>query len=277
MTPESDGRERGNVAAQVGTDTVPDLGPVDAGPERWAKHPGPSGEREFLAGPQARLSELARACRIFAEFVKGFRALHFVGPCVTVFGSARFLPGSQYYEMAREVGRRIGEMGLTTMTGGGPGIMEAANRGAREAGGKSIGCNIILPMEQKPNEYLDKWIEFRYFFVRKVMLVKYSDAFVALPGGFGTMDELFEALTLVQTGKIPGFPIVLMGVAYWTPMMDFLRQTMLRAGAISATDLTLLTLTDSPEVAAEQIMRGARIRESQGVKSPKKLRVLGET
>lgn len=277
MTTESDGHERGDVAAQVGTDTVPDLGPVEPGPARWAKHSGSNGEREFLAGPQARLSELARACRIFAEFVKGFRALHFVGPCVTVFGSARFQPGSQYYEMAREVGRRIGEMGLTTMTGGGPGIMEAANRGAREGGGKSIGCNIILPMEQKPNEYLDKFIEFRYFFVRKVMLVKYSDAFVALPGGFGTMDELFEALTLVQTGKIPGFPIVLMGVAYWTPMMDFLRQTMLRAGAISAGDLTLLTLTDSPEVAAEQIMRGARIRESVAARGPKKLRVLGET
>ncbi len=277
MTPESDGRERGDVAAQVGTDTVPDLGPIEAGPARWAKHSGTSSEREFLAGPQARFSELVRACRIFAEFLKGFRALHFVGPCVTVFGSARFQPGSQYYEMAREVGRRIGEMGLTTMTGGGPGIMEAANRGAREAGGKSIGCNIILPMEQKHNEYLDKWIEFRYFFVRKVMLVKYSDAFVALPGGFGTMDELFEALTLVQTGKIPGFPIVLMGVAYWTPMMDFLRQTMLRAGAISAGDLTLLTLTDSPDVAAEQIMRGARIREAMAAKSPTKLRVLGET
>lgn len=274
MTPESD--ERRESAAQVGSDTVPDLGPLDSEQARWAKHPGTKGEREFLAGPQARLSELARACRIFAEFVKGFRALHFVGPCVTVFGSARFQPGTPYYEMAREVGQRIGKMGLTTMTGGGPGIMEAANRGAREVGGKSIGCNIILPMEQKPNAYLDKWIEFRYFFVRKVMLVKYSDSFVVLPGGFGTMDELFEALTLVQTGKIPGFPVVLMGVAYWTPLMDFLRDTMLRAGAISPLDLNLVTLTDSPEVAAEQIARGARIRESHGVKAPSKLRVLGE-
>lgn len=277
MTPESESPERRQSAAQVGTDTVPDLGTIDAGPARWAKHAGTSGEREFLAGPQARLSELARACRIFAEFVKGFRALHFVGPCVTVFGSARFQPGSQYYEMAREVGRRIAGLNLTTMTGGGPGIMEAANRGAREGGGRSIGCNIILPMEQKPNEYVDKWIEFRYFFVRKVMLVKYSDAFVVLPGGFGTMDELFEALTLVQTNKIPGFPVVLMGVTYWTPMIDFLRQTMLGAGAISADDLSLLTLTDSPEVAAEHILRGARIRESHGTKAPTKLRVLGET
>lgn len=279
MTPQSEGPEqngRDPGAAQVGTDTVPDLGPIDPGPARWAKHPGTKGEREFLAGPQARLSELARACRIFAEFVKGFRALHFVGPCVTVFGSARFQPGSQYYEMAREMGQRVAGLGLTTMTGGGPGIMEAANRGAREAGGKSIGCNIILPMEQKPNEYVDKWIEFRYFFVRKVMLVKYSDAFVVLPGGFGTMDELFESLTLVQTSKIPGFPIVLMGVAYWTPMMDFLRQTMLRAGAINGEDLTLLTLTDSPDVAVEQIMRGARIRETHIGKGPTKLRVLGE-
>lgn len=281
MTSQSDdsGQSPGHsndAAAQVGTDTVPDLGPIESGPARWAKHPGTRGEREFLAGPQARLSELARACRIFAEFVKGFRALHFVGPCVTVFGSARFQPGSQYYEMARTMGQRIAALNLTTMTGGGPGIMEAANRGAREAGGRSIGCNIILPMEQKPNEYVDKWIEFRYFFVRKVMLVKYSDAFVVLPGGFGTMDELFEALTLVQTSKIPGFPIVLMGVSYWTPMMDFLRQTMLRAGAINANDLTLLTLTDSPDVAVEQIRRGARIREAGGVKAPTKLRVLGE-
>ncbi len=276
MTPESDVVEHSPGAAKVGTDTVPDLGPVDEGPARWAKHAGSKGEREFLAGPQARLSELARACRIFAEFVKGFRALHFVGPCVTVFGSARFQPGSQYYEMARQVGNRIGELGLTTMTGGGPGIMEAANRGAREVGGKSIGCNIILPMEQKHNEYLDRWIEFKYFFVRKVMLVKYSDAFVVLPGGFGTMDELFEALTLVQTGKIPGFPVVLMGVAYWTPLMDFLRQTMLRAGAINPADVNLLTLTDSPEVAAEHIQRGARIREMIAAKGPERSRLLGE-
>lgn len=276
MTPESDVFEQSPGAAKVGTDSVPDLGSVEAGPLRWAKHPGTKGEREFLAGPQARLSELARACRIFAEFVKGFRALHFVGPCVTVFGSARFQPGSQYYEMAREVGHRIGELGLTTMTGGGPGIMEAANRGAREVGGKSIGCNIILPMEQKHNDYLDKWIEFKYFFVRKVMLVKYSDAFVVLPGGFGTLDELFEALTLVQTGKIPGFPVVLMGVAYWTPLMDFMRQTMLRAGAISAGDVNLLTLTDSPDVAAEQIQRGARIREAVAAKGPSRSRWLAE-
>ena len=271
----SDG-ERLHGAATVGTDTVPDLGVIEPGPARWAKVPAHHGERDFLSGPHARLSELARACRIFAEFLKGFRALHFVGPCVTVFGSARFQPGTPYYEMAREMGRRIGGMGLTTMTGGGPGIMEAANRGAREGGGRSIGCNIILPMEQKHNEYLDKWIEFKYFFVRKVMLVKYSDAFVVLPGGFGTLDELFEALTLVQTQKIPGFPVVLMGVAYWTPLMDFLRDTMLRAGAIHAADLNLLTLTDSPDVAIEQVARGARIREAAGVKAPNRMRVLGE-
>jgi uncharacterized protein (TIGR00730 family) len=251
-------------------DFAPAIGPG------WAKGPGTAAERQFLAGPQARLSELARATRIFLEFVKGFRALHFVGPCVTVFGSARFAPGSPHYELGREIGRRIAGLGLTTMTGGGPGIMEAANRGAKEAGGRSIGCNIVLPHEQKPNPYVDRFVEFRYFFVRKVMLVKYSDAFVVLPGGFGTLDELFEALTLVQTRKIPGFPVVLMGVAYWTPLIDFLRTTMVQNGTISPEDLDLITLTDSPDVAIREVAKGSRVREAAGIKPPKRLRVLGE-
>jgi uncharacterized protein (TIGR00730 family) len=170
-------------------------------------------ERRFLAGPTTRLAELRRAVRIFAELVRGFRALHFLGPCVTVFGSARFDEGEPYYALAREMGRRIGRMGFTVMTGGGPGIMEAANRGARDVGASSIGCNIALPMEQKPNPYLDRFIEFKYFFVRKLMLVKYSYAFVALPGGFGTLDEVFEVATLIQTRKIEGFPCVLMGLS----------------------------------------------------------------
>lgn len=254
----------------------PSTHPHSAAQARWAKASAHTGEREFLAGPQARLSEFLRACRIFAEFIKGFRALHFVGPCVTVFGSARFAPSTPNYELAREMGKRIAQLGLTTMTGGGPGIMEAANRGAREVGGKSIGCNIKLPMEQKPNQYLDKWVEFRYFFVRKVMLVKYSDAFVVLPGGFGTMDELFEALTLVQTGKIPGFPVVLMGVEYWTPLINFLRDTLSRNGAINVDDLKLITLTDSPDVAQVVIARGLSIREASIPKPPKRQRWLGE-
>src|SRR5580765_7592539 len=176
--------------------------PADAPEAAWPEGPGGGRVLELLEGPRARVVEFKRVWRIAAEFIRGFRALHFVGPCVTVFGSARFKEGDPYYQLAREVGKGIASLGMTTMTGGGPGIMEAANRGAKEAGGTSIGCNIILPHEQKPNPYLDRFVEFRYFFVRKLMLIKYSYAFVVMPGGFGTLDELFESLTLVQTGKI---------------------------------------------------------------------------
>lgn len=224
-------------------------------PDKWVKPSHPD-EMSFLEGPLWRRSELLRAIRIFSEFVRGFRQLHFVGPCVTVFGSARFPAGNPYYEMARDIGSRIAKLGLATMTGGGPGIMEAANRGAREAGGVSLGCNIVLPHEQKPNAYLDKMIEFRYFFVRKVMLVKYSQAFVVMPGGFGTLDEVFETATLVQTRKIRNFPIILMGVDFWKPMFDYLRGTFLNQGTISHGDLDLLTLTDSPEEAIAAIKDG---------------------
>jgi uncharacterized protein (TIGR00730 family) len=214
--------------------------------------------------------------RIAAEFIRGFRALHFVGPCVTVFGSARFKEDNKYYAMAREVGRRTAQLGLTTMTGGGPGIMEAANRGAREAGGKSLGCNIILPEEQLPNPYLDRFITFRYFFVRKVMLVKYSSAFVVLPGGYGTLDELFESLTLVQTKKILEFPVVLMGVDYWAPLLDFIRGTLLKNGTIGAEDVDLLTSTDSADEAAKAIMRGMEMQAQSLRKAPKRRVLLGE-
>src|SRR5437660_446463 len=163
-----------------------------------------------------------RVLRISWEFIKGFRALHFVGPCVTVFGSARFSDDHPVYDLARRTGALLARAGFTVMTGGGPGVMEAANRGAKDVGGRSIGCNIRLPQEQKPNPYLDKWITFRYFFVRKVMLVKYSYAFIALPGGFGTLDEIFETATLIQTAKIRDFPMVLMGRDFWQPLLDFL-------------------------------------------------------
>jgi uncharacterized protein (TIGR00730 family) len=226
---------------------------------RWAKVPGDPDVLKLLAGPRARFAEALRVARIAAEFVRGFRALHFVGPCVTVFGSARFKEDNAYYGMARQMGAKIAAMGLTTMTGGGPGIMEAANRGAKEAGGRSLGCNIILPMEQHPNPYVDRFIEFRYFFVRKVMLVKYSYAFVCMPGGFGTLDELFEALTLVQTKKIFSFPVVLMGVEYWKPMVDFLQERLLKAGTIDPEDLKLLTVTDSVDEAAAAIERGISV------------------
>ena len=175
-----------------------------------------------------------------------------------MFGSARFGEGHPYYEMAREVGGRLALSGFTVMTGGGPGVMEAANRGAHEAGGYSVGCNIELPREQHPNPHLDLFVEFRYFFVRKVMLVKYSYAFVVLPGGFGTMDEVFETATLIQTGKISGFPVVLMGADYWAPLLDFVRGTLVPRGAVAPADLGIFTVTDSPEEAVAAVLTAAR-------------------
>jgi len=216
-----------------------------------------SDEGRFLEGPESRLAELTRLIRISLEFLRGFRSLHFVGPCVTVFGSARFKEDHGYYALAREVGQRLARCGFTVMTGGGPGVMEAANRGAKEAGGRSIGCNILLLHEQRPNPYLDLMVKFRYFFVRKVMLAKYSYAFVALPGGFGTMDEIFEAATLIQTGKMRDFPVVLMGSDYWGPLLNFLRDTMVPAGTIEPSDLDRLIVTDSPEDAATAIFTAA--------------------
>ena len=216
---------------------------------RWGKTPKTADERRFLAGPQSRLVELRRLFRIFREFLRGFRKFHFLGPCVTIFGSARFPAGNRYYELARDAGRLAAEAGFTVMTGGGPGIMEAANRGAREAGGRSVGCNIELPHEQKPNDYLDMFVDFRYFFVRKVMLVKYSYGFLVFPGGFGTLDEIFEAATLIQTGKIPNFPLVLLGVEYWKDLIELLRDRMVAEGTIAADDLERIHLTDSPSEA----------------------------
>jgi uncharacterized protein (TIGR00730 family) len=253
----------------------PDPVPHANGSTRWGKVAGASDVPEFLAGPLSRWSEFLRACRIFGEFIRGFRALHFVGPCVTVFGSARFKPGHRYYELARQMGARIAAMDLTTMTGGGPGIMEAANRGAHEAGGRSIGCNIKLPMEQKPNPYVDRFVEFRYFFVRKVMLVKYSYAFVIMPGGFGTLDELWEIATLVQTQKVKNFPIVLMGVDYWAPMMTMLRERMIPEGTINPEDISLLTVTDSPDEACEAIRLGVERNVPRKPQTP--MRILGES
>ena len=222
------------------------------GPD-WGKDPGPPDVIRFLEGPQPRGFELWHAVQIFAEFIRGFRALHFVGPCVTVFGSARFAETHPYYAMGRDVGARLARAGFTVMTGGGPGIMEAANRGAREVGGRSLGCNIELPHEQRPNSYLDRWITFRHFFVRKVMLVKYSYAFVALPGGFGTLDEVFETATLIQTGKIQQFPLVLMGRDYWAPLLAFLRDRLASEGTIEPADAERFIVTDSPEEAVELI------------------------
>ena len=206
----------------------------------------------MLEGPHSRLDELFTLFRVMADFLRGFRALHFVGPCVTVFGSARIKADSPYYDLARKMGAGLARLGFTVMTGGGPGIMEAANRGAREAGGRSVGCNIKLPFEQAPNEYLDRSVTLYYFFVRKTLLIKYSYAFVVMPGGSGTLDELFEALTLIQTGTIQNFPIVVMGTDYWRELTSLLEK-MARLGTISASDLSLVFVTDSVEEAIEHI------------------------
>ena len=210
----------------------------------------------MLEGPHTRFRELLLLSRAVRDFIRGFRVLHFVGPCVTIFGSARFKDDHPYYAIAREVGRRVSELGFTVMTGGGPGLMEAANRGARDAGGRSVGCNIELPHEQDPNRYLDRWITCHYFFVRKALLFKYSYAFVALPGGLGTLDELCEALTLIQTGKIRGFPVLLIGTSYWQPFMSLLRE-MVGHGAVAPTDLDMLLVTDDLDEAIRHLEKNA--------------------
>jgi len=209
-------------------------------------------ESKFLGGKRGRLRELKSVIDIALEFINGFRKLHFVGACMTVFGSARFLEEDFYYQQARETGKRIAEAGFTTMTGGGPGIMEAANRGAKEAGGFSIGCNIALPKEQTPNHYLDLNITMDHFYVRKVLLLKYSFAYLVFPGGFGTMDELFETLTLIQTKKISLFPVVLIGREYWSELLEQLEK-MEQMKTISTKDADLFLVTDSLEEAIRYI------------------------
>lgn len=229
-------------------------------------------EKRFLSGPLSRLHEFRMAARVFIEFIRGFRKLHFVGPCITVFGSARFKEGHPYYTLAIEVGKKVSESGFAVMTGGGPGIMEAANRGAQEGGGKSVGCNIILPFEQTPNKYLDVWVNIRYFFVRKVFLLKYSFGFIVLPGGFGTLDEFFEALTLIQTKKIENFPVVLMGVDFFQPLVEMTKK-MKQEGTISPKDEEMFIVTDSVEEAVAYI-------EKHTIRSKKfrlkKMVILGE-
>lgn len=209
-------------------------------------------EIRFLEGPQSRWKEFKFTVSVLFEFIKGLRALHFVGPCVTVFGSARFKEGHPDYEMAREVSGRIAKLGFTIMTGGGPGIMEAANRGAREVGGRSVGCNIELPHEQSANPYMDKWVDIKYFFVRKTLLTKYSYAFVVLPGGFGTLDEYFEAITLMQTKKISDFPVVIMDKDFYRNIIAHI-DVMKAEGTISPEDTNLFFFTDSVSEAVEYI------------------------
>jgi len=216
------------------------------------EHLIPPKSHVYLDGPKSRGFELSFAFRVFWQFIRGFRNLHFIGPCITVFGSARFKEDHKFYIAAREFGKRISALGFVTMTGGGPGIMEAANRGAFENGGISVGCNIQLPFEQKPNPYMNRSITFEHFFVRKVLLVKYSYAFVILPGGFGTMDEFFETLTLIQTKTITQFPIVLFGKEYYKELWDVLEH-MANNGSIAKEDLSLVLLTDDINEAMSHI------------------------
>jgi uncharacterized protein (TIGR00730 family) len=208
-----------------------------------------NGEARYLAGRRSRRKDYQRIFKITGEFLRGTKALYRIGPAISVFGSARFKEGHQYYELGREVGAALAREGYTVMTGGGPGVMEAANRGAKEAGGPSIGCNIILPHEQAPNSYLDQVVTFYYFFVRKVMLIKYSYAFVILPGGLGTLDEMMEAVTLIQTGKLYDFPVILMGKNYWQGLYDWLYQVPVKTGAVSGENLHFLHMTDDPQEA----------------------------
>ncbi len=230
----------------------------------------------FIEGPRRRETELFTVIQIMMEFIKGFRTFHFCGPCITVFGSARIKEDNPYYKMTMDIGARLAKLGLTVMTGGGPGLMEAANRGAREAGGRSVGCNILLPHEQDPNPYMDKWMDFQFFFVRKVMLIKYSYGFIVMPGGVGTMDELFQALTLIQTKKVINFPVVLIGTDYYKDVTE-LFDKMCEEKTISETDKDLFLITDSLDDAISHIKIHAVEKFNLNIKKiPKKSKLLFE-
>ncbi len=230
--------------------------PVNQSPDHGKLFIPTVADRVLLAGPHSRIAEARTLLQVSWDFFRGFRALHFVGPCVTVFGSARTKETDPHYQLARKLGAAIAELGFTVMTGGGPGIMEAANRGAKDVGGRSVACNIELPQEQAANPYLDRFVTLRYFFVRKTMLAKYSYAFVVMPGGFGTLDEMFEAMTLIQTGKLEHFPVILMGADYWREQVAMI-QKMADAGTISQDDLKLFHVTDSVDEAAHFLLEKA--------------------
>src|SRR5690554_675464 len=232
-------------------------------------------EQKFFRGPRSRWNELKYVAGVFAQFIKGFRTMHFIGPCVTVFGSARFDENHRYYRMAREVSAEIAKLGFAIMTGGGPGIMEAANRGAKDVGALSVGCNIVLPHEQHENPYLDRFVNMEYFFVRKELLRKYSFAFIVLPGGFGTLDEFFETLTLIQTGKIERFPIVVMGTEFHQDVIRHIER-MIVEKTISQEDMDLLLITDSVEEVVKHIQKYAKGTNLKLRPATKTLWALGE-
>ena len=221
---------------------------------RWGKIREGTREQNFLELPGKLFDSVVSALSIGKEFFGGMHTFRNEGRCVTVFGSARFPEGHPYYELARETAKHLANAGFTVMTGGGPGIMEAANRGAREAGGRSLGCNIRLPKEQQPNPYLDRWITFQHFFVRKVMLIRYSCAFIVFPGGFGTLDEVFETATLFQTNTIQRFPIVMVGKEFWEELDDFMDKALMRYETIDPEDRRIFYHTDDPEKALNYIL-----------------------
>ncbi len=235
-------------------------------------------EQIFLEGPQSRGKEFLFALKVLQEFIMGFRKFHFLGPCATVFGSARFTEEHPYYNKAREMGAELAKLGFTVMTGGGGGIMEAANRGAKDAGGRSVGCNIALPLEQRSNKYLDRCVKIDYFFVRKVLLSKYSFAFIVMPGGFGTMDEFFEALTLIQTNKVKNFPVVLFGKEYHKNLYEHF-QLSIKEGTIGENDINMFYFTDSIPDAIHFIEHNAiqkfHLRSARKM-IVKPIRILGE-
>jgi len=234
---------------------------VVAGPDRSLLRQVEGAEKLFLSGRRNHEADLESAVRFFLEFLQGFESFDFKQPCVTIFGSARFGEDHRYCQLAREVGAGLARAGYAVMTGGGGGIMEAANRGAREAGGLSLGCNIQLPREQKPNAYLDKFIQFEHFFARKVMLVKYSCAFVVMPGGFGTLDEAFEIATLMQNNKVERFPLIACGREFWDKFVAFVRDAMLEEGTISLADLDFIQRADS----ADEVVRIVQETEVSGI------------
>jgi uncharacterized protein (TIGR00730 family) len=237
------------------------------------KHPFDKEEITFLEGPQSRTKDFWFAFKVLLEFVKGFRILHFVGPCITVFGSARFKEDHPHYISARKMAGMIAKKGFTIMTGGGPGIMEAANRGAFEVGGKSVGCNIVLPFEQDPNPYLHTFTNIRYFFVRKVLLLKYSYGLVAMPGGYGTIDELFEVLTLIQTTMIKKYPVVIYGKEYHKKLLEYIDDLIVNE-TISPEDKHLFIVTDSIDEAVDFITHNTII--PFGLTMKKRNKILGE-
>ena len=232
-------------------------------------------ENAFLAGPRSRWKEFLFSLEVLFQFIKGFRNLHFVGPCITFFGSARFSKEDVFYQITEELATLLGKQGFAIMTGGGPGIMEAANKGAKNAGTLSLGCNIELPFEQQPNPFLDRMVNIRYFFVRKELLRKYSSGFVIMPGGLGTLDEFFEVITLIQTGKMKNFPVVVMGLEYHEQLMRYF-ESLIQEATVGATDFQHILFTDDITEAAEHIRNFAEKTPDKNATGNSPLWILGE-